>query len=860
MAGERTDYYQNFTLTIDRCADAHGKLTVRATTVSGKRLTGESNLPLAEAVDYARELPVSGPGAPDDRAPRTLGAALAPKGPVRLALQQGLRTASDGGPGLRILLVCTDPGLAALPWELASLPSDAGDHEFLIRRPGASFVRKSAGPSVDPQEARGKAVVTSALSVNGSWHDDLGNELKLPALPPSAAGETTILAEDFTGPAFEVVRLADPLDWGALQEELSQPAWGFFFGGHGRHDGVFVADPDDPFRPRLLPVSELAAALTGAKVAVAILASCDSATAVTGQGHDEQWYNLAETLVQAGVPYVVGLRGPVKDRTAHDLTKWLFNGLAGYRCVDRALADARRRSADGWWQPVLHSSAAVDVRVVATTPRSRSSLEAWHLPADWMPGDRRAAPSDIHPARLDVLWGLDRGPFRSVVADVPDSDLAAALWSIEADILRKWTGRGTDPDTPKFRVPRRRWFTIPDRSVEHPLSTAAALERAVTEAVGLRSHLEEAGGRGVGLILACSEGGPRFSDPQRALADANDLISSWPEAAIIFHVVAPDISPAMKVAASLGRLLDDQGCVSATGTSVLTRVLPSAPRTTAAAQERPTLMARLRDLAPVQDGADAEVARELDTAAADPARFAELAHLLRMTRDDPAPLDDYQALLAYHARHGKFRVISLAAAAARDGDVATWLSASSGERPLLPTEVPAGLLTEEALDSIALGLLRHAGQVPERIRRALDPWRLHVSADVWQIVDRLRSDRPQRRTPQGRDDDDKQFLLDCETIAAAQKALRAGLGRRVTVRGLSPGGRPSPAAWVMLTRRQLNEETVELIASWPVPLRRILGFTQPGEDRAEADAETAARLAVVRQLLRPAHFPSLSVR
>ena len=62
------------------------------------------------------------------------------------------------------------------------------------------------------------------------------------------------------------------------------------------------------------------------------------------------------------------------------------------------------------------TSENVEVSVSACAEADRetltpSSLRAWHLPPDWVPGNPRPAPGDAHPARLDVLWCLDRGRF-----------------------------------------------------------------------------------------------------------------------------------------------------------------------------------------------------------------------------------------------------------------------------------------------------------------------------------------------------------------------------------------------------------------------------------------------------------------
>jgi hypothetical protein len=871
------DYYHDFSLTVELSArDAASALctvSVRAEPPGGEGHQDTTRLRLDTAREYAANLLPSGPPSAQSRVAKALGEALLPSGPVRDAVRRALDAASRQQAGLRLRLLLADPELAALPWELGSIPllSDEASEDWvhLARHPGLSVVRQAAlsvGPATDPRDAHGAVVVGTALTVAGSWRDAAGHERQVEELPRGSAGDTVLATDALSGAAFEVERVVEPLTRAALRGALDQRVWGFYFGGHGYRDGIVLAGPGGPAEPEPLPSAELAELLVRAEVAVAILASCDSATPATAPDHPadqaSEWYNLAETLVRAGVPYVVGMRGPVTDGTALQLSRVIFDGLAAYRSVDRAMAEAR--AADrGWWQLVLHSSSPAEVRVVSGPQPAPGALRAWHLPPDWAPGDARPAPSDGHPARLDVLWCLDRGPLRGVLADRAGTDLAAELSSVEEDVLREWAVRGVDPGAASLSVPRRRWFTLADTpAAGEPPRTRVALERLITSPAGLQSHLNAAArGASIGLVVRCDQGGARF-DPATAVGYLAELTRSWPDAALVAHVTAALPHEALLVAADIGRRIPARRAdLADLGTTVLTRVLPS----TAAAEPPPaeeTALSRIQRLqagrsrppAP-QEARIRETLKALDEAATGTTPLPELVGLLRGIRDEQNPSDDYVALLRHHARHGAARAVSLAAASSRDEDLDAWVAVSEAHRPFRPAELPAGLLSQEGVNALVLALIRRCGGDAAAVRRAVAPWRGQVSTPVRRVADHLASEHRTRAEPQPGDRADREFLLGCPEVFAADTALRAGLGRQLTVTDLSPGARPAPAAWALLARRPLDHDTARLVAGWPLDLRRVLGFTTAAEGRAEQDVDTRERLADTHFLLRPV-FPS----
>lgn len=507
---------------------------------------------------------------------------------------------------------------------------------------------------------------------------------------------------------------------------------------------------------------------------------------------------------------------------------------------------------------------AVDCTIDLGTDRPPpvpSLLRAWHLPPDWRRGDSRPAPGDAYPARLDVLWSLDRGPLRGVLADSPGIDLADVLQSVEFHVLRDWTSEEAPTDPGRPGGPPRLWCTIPDTgAAEQPPATPAALSHLVTPLPGLLTELAaRPAGSGLGLVVRCDDGGPRFAAPAIAVSYAAGLARSWPQAAVVFHVTAEFPARAMRVAAEIGQWLSrhDPGLRA----TVVTRVLPGAgdaPSADLLTTKQAILDRILMSSNPVARSSEVDdFVTRIDALAEHGTPLAQLAEAFREVRDLDDRSGEYIAALRAHASRGAdpTRYASLAAAAARDDDLAAWLSAAAEVgRPPVPGVLPAGLMSQESLDSVVLTLLRRA-EVPAAAQDAAVRWRLLISSRAQQAADYLGSPSRARLTPDARAAADREFLLSCPDLHSAQAALRAGIGRALMLRDLCPDDRPSPAAWVMLTHRPLDQTMIPLIADWPLDLRRVLGFTAGGEERVERSAETLERLTSAYLLLRPV-FPA----
>lgn len=485
-----------------------------------------------------------------------------------------------------------------------------------------------------------------------------------------------------------------------------------------------------------------------------------------------------------------------------------------------------------------------------------TSLSAWHLPSDWIPGDPRPAPGDAYPARIDVLWGLDRGPFRGVLADRADGQITPALSWVEHSPLSEATNPTRELDA--FHVPRRSWFVLPDDDADEtpaPPRTATTLEQAVAEPTDLAQKLaQEPGGGLLGLVVSCAQGHRRFQQPSSTVNEVLALGSVWPAAAIVVLVTADPPEPALSVAAGIGSGLrsvrSDRANIAPT---VLTKVLPSAESVTPEPAPISSVEELLLGSSASRDAVDPTVwnaAETLDTLVNQGISLSELTARLLDVRDARQPTGVFVQLLSHYAKYGMdpARYAALAAAVSRDKHVDCWIGGAGAERPPDPDVLPAGLLREEGIDALVLGLLRSENPV---LAETVSRWRLLATKSVQLVADHLVALWPQGLDAGQRDVADRTFLLGFREVSAAHTALRAGVGSRLSVRDLSPDGLPSAAAWALMARRRLDHDTVSLIETWPLSHRRVLGFTTLDEGRAEPDAQAAERFFAVTQFLRP---------
>ncbi|WP_239336588.1 CHAT domain-containing protein [Frankia sp. CiP3] len=901
------DHYEDFELRVRRDdsvlapqeRDVPGMsfagVVLDARDASGRRVSGIGSLAVDVARGYAALFAERGVSAESDEAD-ILRAALLPDGVVFDLFRDALSRACDGYGGVRLRLEIDDAELAAVPWELAALPVGFDglsiEAKYLVQHPRLSVVRQSedfARPDRDGDEARGTLVLATALTVHGvvgAGTDDGGSWpiAKMEDDMRASATETDRRVRLLESGGFQVEPGDEPVDRPSLERALAQPAWGFYFGGHGTPEGIVVAGPGGAAQPILLPAGELAQLLAKAGVRVAILAACDTAlpgAPAAGASSDAGWHSVAETLVRLGVPYVIGMRGPIRNSTALAMTATLCQSLADHGSVERALAQVRKSLSQHWWLPVLHigrgtGEVRVDPRPRAAATVDLASLSGYHVPGDWRRMDQRLAPGDAYPARLDVLWGLDRGPLRGVFADVAATDLTGLLRSVEERGLFDVTYRQHRSLTRMW--PRRSWYTLRPRGGDRPRTVRELKAWLEHPSAGFVDHVERhPDGASIGIVVPHDDAGTSSEGAVVTLETVKSIGTVLSGAAVVVHVrpgrtaAAGTAVDAIESAARIGQMLCGEDLrMPWTDVTIVTRDLPGAtpPSSEAgapapsgglslAAIQRAVAAADPRSRAGQPAGPlEAKAAGLLaEWAAQGMARWSDEINELLYLRDHAAgePPGFFEAVLRAHAgtRASPDRYASLAVAAARDRDIDVWLAAAeSANSPVRPEAIPPGLLSPEALDAVVVGLAR-VGR-PAEADALVDAWRTRAS-DAALAVLRYRASMLRRPSESGSQRDaDAGFLLGRESPRAADLALRAGIGVGLTLADLSPGGVPSPAAWALLARHGLDDDVVRQIGTWPESLRRVLGFAHV---RDELDSEVADWAASYRQLFHPV-FPA----
>lgn len=302
-----------------------------------------------------------------------IGAALAAGDAGRFALRAYERLRGRGH-RVRLRLVCTDPALAGVPWELAHV--DGGfDGLALWENPDLSVIRLEPGQrAVEAEPLGGRMAVTlvEQRDVGGAY----------PALPPlldrdeaQATPPAGVLdrAESDSTSLGGLVEVHAGVGVGATTDRIAdsrRPVLVLF--GHGDYlaDEVqLLVESGDS--TAALGGGALAGAAARGRPTVVVLVACRSGQrdSATTAGSD-RWAGPAMALVRGGVPYVIALQHEARFDAARAFVHALLRALGRGDSVDAAVAGGRQamRSAvaDGnWlqaWLPVLY---AFDVDGVA---------------------------------------------------------------------------------------------------------------------------------------------------------------------------------------------------------------------------------------------------------------------------------------------------------------------------------------------------------------------------------------------------------------------------------------------------------------------------------------------------------------
>ncbi|MDX2682905.1 CHAT domain-containing protein [Streptomyces sp. NY05-11A] len=795
-------------------------------------------------------------GVTDSDMASIMGSALLPK-PVDACFRAALEDARQRRAGVRLCIETTDPELAAVPWEICTVEvNTAGggpERRFLYRHEAVSVARRRVG-SFRPPEAEafaresGPVVVATALDVVDR-HGRFGLQERKPGVGGHISAISAAQAADrLQGTRYEPVVTQDPVSRDQLCAVLAPHAWAFVFGGHGTADGIVLTGPGGREDLELMTATDLARVLHAANVQVAVLAACHTATE-RGPGAVDTpsgWSSVAGTLVDGGVPWVIGIRGLVDDKVAAELTRQFLAGLRDGDSVENALARARDEVGNPGWLPVLHTSESAPDARFRPPAQTVAREELTAFPA--VSGERATAGRLVYdegPCRLDVLWGLDRGPIRGVLADRPDTRLADELDRVEDGPLapattppgRREAGttlfprRPAPATTPPGRreagttlFPRRQWYELRCDGAEVP-GSSDALNLLVSRPYGWNLHMKaHPDGSSTGFVVCWDAPRHCAASAVRPAVDLMRAVASLlPGAAVLLHIRGDDeealLGAAEEAAGSLPARDDGSGIAPA----VLTRVRwgDTAWRTTtetgrprdaeaavppdAASSGQLTARARADRYKRKRGQPDAAEQRlnaartfiaELEADDEDSGLLADPAFLAsEVFRVGTRPA--VEALLTVLARErddDEERYASLAAAATREDHLDVWLAAAeglptasgepaAGARPIDPLWLPPALFPEAVRTRVALGLLRRGDDPARAVPGPL--WDGQVPQDLRRVFAYLRSAPKGRDTAEGRAADLK-FLLGLRSYEAAATALRAGVGQSLSIRELSP--------------------------------------------------------------------------
>jgi DNA-binding response OmpR family regulator len=228
--------------------------------------------------------------------------------------------------------------------------------------------------------AQWKRVPLSPLFFNDLWAE--GGELRILLIasnttPPIAGveSEIEILSKSLKG-MFESKGIKTHVEalsttqanYGKIRQILRKCTFHIVhYAGHGAyHEG----SPERSFLPfweddgkgavKKMPVSEISLLLQGSDVRFVYLSCCSGSR--TGEPEkllDDDFLGIADGIIHAGVPSVLGFRWPVSDDGAITLALAFYESLARQGHLDTALLDARRevamqdRDDITWLSPIL---------------------------------------------------------------------------------------------------------------------------------------------------------------------------------------------------------------------------------------------------------------------------------------------------------------------------------------------------------------------------------------------------------------------------------------------------------------------------------------------------------------------------
>jgi len=232
----------------------------------------------------------------------------------------------------------------ALPWEFADIREDDGVRPLLDHE-GVSLVRHPVAAS-----AARRLVTVERLRALSVLNSRVGGHAQLSDLQP-AIGDPQLAPQ--LSISLQVAREATLDDLVTAARDLGGLDL-FEYSGHGVGGGGGLVLHGSNGRMDARVEQRDLAVLQQAQII--LLNACDTAAARAGA------HSLAEGLVRDGVPVVVAMQFPIKDRVASQFGRGFGRALLEGKSVDRAVADGRAavrlqnsRDPRTWLAPVVYT-------------------------------------------------------------------------------------------------------------------------------------------------------------------------------------------------------------------------------------------------------------------------------------------------------------------------------------------------------------------------------------------------------------------------------------------------------------------------------------------------------------------------
>ena len=480
----------------------------------------------------------------------------------------------DASRPLRLRLAIPDDEqhrpLRGIPWEMCTPggwrnPGFTGMPTELSRHSDLHLVRETGtgGGGRYQQELQGRVVIASAYDVGG-----IIDGYSFEPLNPGHYSDANAVEDELRRTALSPDRIKP--GWprqGICADELSRAlaadgAEAFYFAGHHGPGGLVVAGsgPGGDRSPAWLSAPDLATQLASAGVTVAVLMACQTAVALADDtARDDRAQSqrarlaFAEELTAAGVPWVVSAQRDISNHDSRWFAPIFFRWLAYGATVDEAAQMGCREMGDRSGLIAVHTTRDSADPVARRPPDLGRHDLAYRVaarqdePSSKSAGLRRDA---RHRVNLDVLWGLNRKPFRAVLVAAEGALVLEARLSEVERIVQQ----GVIDSHRPVALQRRGWFAI--QASDYPVSRAAELR--VADRASWQPCLEAApGGAAVGLVLNWTP--HTDGDAERVREHIAALSSVLPGAAVIIRIgglPGDDMRPADELSRILPGPLD----------------------------------------------------------------------------------------------------------------------------------------------------------------------------------------------------------------------------------------------------------------------------------------------------------------